>query len=244
MTLTELYENGYIQINNDWFRIRDGTNLIQSMGLESFYLLVNLLQRRTYKNTVCANKKLICDLFGGNRTEYTNKAYQALTSLIDNNIVELLEEVNLNKPRAEDFIEARINFPVVYEKDYCVLFNKHLQIINKEEGINNRVKLLSLYCAIKRRVFDEQCSYISNQILINETGIDRRLISKYVDILQDNKLIMYDNPGKRIINGEIKRSPNFYVVYSDEGNCEYLIEQAIKNYKQEQIKREIIFIGK
>jgi len=243
MTLKELYQCGYVQLDNEWFR-NGKNNFIQKIGIDSFYLLVNLLRKRTYENTVYTNKKLLCTLFGGNRTEYSDVAYQALKSLTDNNVLKLIEEINFNKPRAEDLIEAEINFPVVYEKDYFVLFKEHLKVINNIEGIKNRIKILVLYCAIKRRVFDEQCSYISNQILINETGVDRRLISKYIDIMKDNKLILYDTPGRRIIDGSIKNSPNFYVIYSDTDNnaCEYILDKTISDYKQQQIKKEIIFI--
>lgn len=240
MNLEKLYNSGYIRLSNDWFKLKNGTNLIQQIGTEGFFLFANLLRdTHTYRNYICFNRQLISSYFGGVRTEYTKIAYTALKSLIDNNILTLEQKIDFNKPKSEDFIKAKINVNNL-ENKYFILFDKHLDIIMKCKNIIKH-KLLTLFCAIRHRVFDNQYSYITFDTLEIETGINRRTLIKYVQTMKDVGLILYDNPGTRyyIHKGKHLKSPNFYVLNTEYGT--QILSQAINEYKNKQVQKGAIF---
>lgn len=241
MNLEELYSNGYIQIENKWFSLYNEENLIKQLGTESFYLLVNLLQYRTYNNFVCFNKQFISNLFGNTRFKNSTTAYKALKKLVDNDILIINQEINYNKPKVEDLIIAEINLPITFNNNYFILANNQLNKILEYNGKENKHKLLSLFCAIRHRIYDNQAAKISLKTLNNELGISEKTILKYINILQDLNLIVYDNPGTRkLSNNTFRESPNFYTLALD--GAEDILRVNIEEYKKQQIAKGIKFV--
>jgi predicted SnoaL-like aldol condensation-catalyzing enzyme len=231
----------YVQLENKWFKLNKGENLISKVGVDGFWLLVNLLKKRTYQNEVIFNKQLICKYFGGMRTEYSKLAYEAVKKLTENNIIKLLVEIDFNKPDKKDFIVAEVNFDVTFKNNYFMLNDEEINIISNTKKIS-KPKLLALFCALKYRLFDGQCSYISLGTLYSETKISKTTIKKYIDKLQEIGLIKYQNPGRRqLFDNTIKESPNFYVLSSNE-HWEYILNKEIENYKNKQINNGTKFI--
>jgi hypothetical protein len=238
----DFYDNGFIQLENKWFKIIDGENLIKKVSIEGFYLLVNLLTKRTYGNTVCFNRQLISNYFGGARSERANIGYQALNKLVGNDVLLLKQEIDFNKPKAEDFIEAEVNFPVSFKKDYFTVFKDHIDIIMDYKGKENKSKLLSLFYAIRYRIYENQACYISTNTIINEINIDKKTVKKYIGILQDIGLILYDNPNmRRFVDNTVKESPNFYILQAE--GADKILSNHINEYKKIQINKGVSFIG-
>jgi len=240
----ELYKDGYIQLENKWFDHYSDKVLIQQVTTEGFYLFVNLLQRRTYKNTVTFNKQLISNLFGNSRITNSIIAYQALKSLVDNNIITLYQNIDFNKPKSEDFIEAKVNTNITFASNYYMLADYQFNKIMNYQGKESKHKLLTVFCVIKCKVYDEQATKLSFRTINKITDISEKSIMKYVDILRDElKLILYDNPGMKYVDGkQPQHSPNFYTMNIEHG--EYILNKEIELYKEKEIHNGAEFVTK
>jgi len=197
---------------------------------------------RTYQNTVAFNKQLISNYFGGTRQEYSSIAYKALKNLTDNGILKLNKDIDFKKPKPEDWIIADVNFPPQFKEHYFSVFNYHLKKIMDYPGEARKHKLLTLFCAIRYRIYGNQACDVSIKTLSHETGIDKGTIKKYVDILSNLGLIIYDNPGIMVLSNEdIKHSPNFYVLAVD--GAENILKINIEEYRKRQISKGVRFIN-
>jgi len=241
LNLNELYADGYIQLENKWFDKNNGTNLIQKVSTEGFYLLVYLLQERTFSNKVIFNKRLISNLFGKSRTTNTTIAYNALKGLTDHNIL-LMNDVDYKKYKLDDVLKIKVNFNITFAERFFMLANYQIDKIINYQGKESKHKLLAVFCALKCKVFDNQANNVAFETLENITGISEASIIKYVDILQnDLELIIYDNPGdKDLSKNVIKKSPNFYTLNIDDGK--YILNKEIELYKEKEIHNGVEFI--
>ena len=244
MTRDDLIDGGYIQLQNTWFKTEGKTNLLLKIGTDGFLLLNILLSNRTFDNKVFFNKQLITNIFGNKRTENTIIAYKALKNLVDNDILILETDVNYDYPKTEDLIIAQVNFPITFKENFFMLYRHHLNIIKNNNFNVNEGKLLSVYCSIRYKIYNDQYCKTDINHIVNETGINKKSIIKYIDVLQDLGLILYDNPGTRYFEDkdQYKEAPNFYVLNTED--AEYILSTAIKKYREEQEAKGVKFIKK
>lgn len=231
----------YIQLDNNWFKLYNETNLINIIGINSFYLLINLLLNRGINNQIYFNKQLLCNIFWGKRSESYKLVYNELYNLVSYNILKLLVDIDFNNPNRDDFIRAEVNFPLTFKDNYFMLYYDEILKIVNYNGKENKPKLLALFCAIKRRIYSNQATYIELKILEKETKINRKTINKYIKILKDLGLIIYKNAGLRINEyGTYKESPNHFVISFD--GAEDILDAEIEQYRIKEINRGITFV--
>ena len=185
-----------VQLENIWFETNHGIKKINEVGMDGFYLLINLLRKRTFLNEVWFNRQFISRCFGGTRTEYANRAYQALDSLINNRMLIEIENrkayddrVNLSLKKAEDLVGFKVGFPVFFEKDSFNLLWDDLFLIINYKGNENKAKLLSLFCAISYEFQIEKMKNIDIKYMVYVTRLTEKSVIKYKGVLEDLGLL-------------------------------------------------------
>lgn len=119
------------------------------------------------------------------------------------------------------------------------------KIFNYDKQKIDKVMLFNLYCHLKARMYKRennyslsitggkaQVCYPSYESIENDILIKPSTIKKYIDILSDIDLIRYDNAGTYIKDGNKYKSSNTYVLYDENGEWKYELEQGIKFFKK------------
>ncbi|WP_055070701.1 hypothetical protein [Clostridium massiliamazoniense] len=151
--------------------------------------------------------------------------------------------------KLKELIKIKTNFFETDDdnKDICFfiidysIFRKIVEINNVDKAI-----LYNLYCYIKSciKTIDKNIdqvvqggnypvAYPSYQAIAKNIGINEGTIKKYLDILVENKLILFGNAGVYSPVGNKKavyESNNTYIIYKNEESVD-MLKEAIKFYK-------------
>jgi hypothetical protein len=246
------FEDRYIKLENQWFKLinKDDETIFQKINYDhdAFYLLVNILITRTITNRVSFNRQSITRVFMKNTEEYIkepyiSKAQKALSTLINTEILIPDKEIDSFEFRTDDIIHADVNLEFLeQDANFFRLFHSQLKEINECKNVD-RAKLLCVYCTIRSHIFEDSAGYRIIENLVNDTGLVKNTITKYVNTLAKSELIVYKNPGTRYSESKdrYKEAPNFFTYPSVDANK--LLEDAISDYIISQKRKGYILIN-
>lgn len=137
--------------------------------------------------------------------------------------------------------------------DYFQLYENEIIKIEEYRGKCNKNNLIALYSLIKARMykrkdkkdlqitFEAEIAYPSYADITENTGIAKKSISTYIEVLENLNLIRHKNIGQKInkTTGVKMECSNIYTLYKD--GWEEEIEVAIKKYKYNN-RDEYIFV--
>lgn len=246
------FEDRYIKLENQWFKIidKDDETLFKKINYnhDAFYLLVNILMTRTITNRVCFNRQSITRVFMRNTKEYIkephiSKAQKALNILVDSRILIPDENIDSFEFKTDNIIHADVNLEFLeQDNNFFRLFHSQLIEINECSNVD-RAKLLSVYCSIRSHIFEDCAGYRVVENLVNDTGLVKNTIKKYLDTLVKLELLIYKNPGTRYSEStkKYKEAPNFFTYPSVD--ADKLLKDAISDYMIIQKSKGYILIN-
>ena len=129
------------------------------------------------------------------------------------------------------YVEEPENFTLIYDREFLELINiAHINRLDTYSLINF---IVYIYSFIDNNEQDEdyKLCYPSYNKINEDIGLSESTITKYIDILQENKIIECDYAGyKETTKGRIRNSKMFYCRYQDK---ELLITR-INNYREKE----------
>lgn len=188
---------------------------------------------------------------GYNCNKSTTKTFLNLLNFMSNelnpsNKKPLIEFITKDNIKLKNLIKIKTNF-LEYDSekdDYCyfvkITDDEREKILNYDEkGVDNNI-LFAIYCNLKSRMqerygntYKGKLCYPSYQRICQDVGCSEPIITKYINILQDLKLIIINNTGtfKHLETNTIIEANNTYFQYdTPTSGIHHFIEEMSELY--------------
>lgn len=227
-SLINITNSKYTSIIIDYLNINTNRNNESMFSLEDIILYCNLKLNKNKGKSNDTIKNLIVNLIN----------------------LKVITNINLNTKNISNLQKCILN---IFKTDSCGNVYNYIQvtdyernkIFNYDKQKIDKTMLFNLYCHLKARMYKRknnyslsitggkaQVCYPSYKSIENDILIKPSTIKKYIDILSDIDLIRYDNAGTYIKDGNKYKSSNTYVLYDENGEWKYELEQGIKFFKK------------
>lgn len=202
-------------------------------GTKILLILIYFCLNKSLRETCSFTLEDLIISCGYNCNKSTSKTFLNLLNLMSrelnpSNKKPLIEFITKDSIKLKNLIKIKTNF-LEYDSekdDYCyfvkITDDEREKVLNYDEkGIDNNI-LFAIYCSLKSRM-QERCGntykgrlcYPSYQRICQDVGCSEPIITKYINILQDLKLIIINNTGtfKHLETNTIIEANNTYFQY-------------------------------
>lgn len=234
----------YVTVSNKWTLSKGKTkNLIQKYGNNALSLYCLSKQCRNHKGIHKITQHDFEEWFGANRKRDKMKLFKVMNHFVKEDFIVTSKNYNFDQLVKENiyitFSEIQGGFFKLYYYELDAIFDTDQNIINKHS-------LLSILACIKTNYdeFNKKYCFPSIREMSVRARLSQRTVIDGVNLLRDMGLILYDNPGTRVLlNGDIKESNNIYTM-NYKGNHKILKDYIEKKryevdieYKRQQNKQ-------
>lgn len=215
-------ERNFTTIDNNYIK---GNNTLSANELT---ILTIISMNKTVKNQYIFTLKHILNLLGttNNPSRKLKEIRQTLLLFEQNNILEYYNatiennktELDITTVDKNDLIFATDN--VLLAEGFTQIYDDEVLKILKLQDINTN-ELLTLYLYIlsyinyNQQSEDYKLCFVSYDNMVDNLGLTKPTISKYIQILSDNDLLRCDYAGFKTNNG-FKNEIMYYCRYEDE----------------------------
>lgn len=224
----DLTKETFIKIPNNWILGKEKNNLIDKYTNKGLILYCLLKLCNTYLNKYKLTHYDIEEWFGVRRKRDKIKIINIIKKFNKDNIIKLMDKYNLDDIPKQNIY---FTFPNL-NNDYFIVYHYEIvTILQVNQPEIDKYNLLLIFLAIKR--------HYSTQTKICYPGIDdiakciklsHENILQGIQTLQNIELILYDNPGTKILNdGSIRESNNIYTM--NYANNDIILQEYINKQK-------------
>jgi len=229
-------ERNFTTIDNNYIK---GNNTLSPNELT---ILTVISMNKTVKNQYIFTLKHLLNLLGAtnNPTRKIKELRQILASFEQNNILEYYKstietnktKLNISTAEKNELIFATDN--LLLEEGFTQIYDDEIiNILNIKEVNTN--ELLALYVYIvsfinyNQQSEDYKLCFVSYDNIVDNLGLTKPTIVKYITLLTDNNLLRCDYAGFKTING-FKNEIMYYCRYKDEG----LLIEKLNNIRKDK----------
>jgi len=215
-------ERNFTTIDNNYIK---GNNTLSPNELT---ILTVISMNKTVKNQYIFTLKHLLNLLGAtnNPTRKIKEIKQILISLEKENILEYYNatiekdktKLNISKTDKNDLIFATNNillsegFTQIYDDEIIKILN--LQEVNTNELLTLYIYILS-FINFNQQSEDYKLCFVSHENIMDNLGLAKSTIIKYIKLLTDNNLLRCDYAGFKTTNG-FKNETMYYCRAEDE----------------------------
>lgn len=215
-------ERNFTTIDNNYIK---GNNILSANELT---ILTIISMHKTVKNQYIFTLKHILNLLGttNNPSRKLKEVRQILLSFEQNNILEYYNatietdktKLDINTVDKNDLIFATDN--VLLAEGFTQIYDDEvLKILKLQDANTNEILTLYLYILsyinYNQQSEDYKLCFVSYDNIVDNIGLTKPTISKYIQILTDNNLLRCDYAGFKTTNG-FKNEIMYYSRYEDE----------------------------
>lgn len=253
-SVNETKNNNFIMFSKDWFGNKNNSNpYINTYGHEALSIMCCLMKNLTLRNKIIFNLTYLQECLNLKYKNYTalNRIKSILLFFEKDKIFKYNLDINNVMPKdmiIADVINLKINQVDTSDEDesnqninnkkklkntnFVMIYDFELDTILQYDGNINNNMLLAVFAYIKSCIkHSTQVCYPTIETITKNTCIGReKTVLKYINILKDIGLILYDNPGTRKFkkDGTIKECANTYTMNYD--GHDILLQEKIKEY--------------
>lgn len=224
----------YVTMQNKWFIAPENQHpLIHIYNEKGFALLFRLLQTKTYRNQYMFNHYHLQEWFNIPKPSKTKSLMQLVHTFADDKILTLSTECNLKDSIYKGNIIFNINNNVDDIAYFKIYDYEAERILTEYQGNEDKYKLFSLFGCLKSHYnLSTKVCYPSIKRISQETKLIEDTILKYITILRELNLILYDNLGTIFYKkAKQQEAKNIYTMNYD-GN-ELVLKDYLSNYMNE-----------
>lgn len=264
------YENEFSKLTNQLFYVKvedeNGNNsypreesILYKVGYDDKVILIlhELFLGTNFRRECLLSLDYLIEKCGYKADKDNRKSFK--------NTLEKLKEIELinfeliNKSNELLVIDTD-GLMVMLNGNYTLLSDEELETFNKIIDVRKRTTLLKLYLYLKARTTKRkdgedinmhcrpQVTYQKYETINEYTNISESRIKEYIDQLQEMKLIVYRNVGKRYKETDkhqkLTEAPNVYAICNLQDDIEAELELGIKQCKYDQEKQGYVIVDR
>lgn len=206
-----LFKTPTLPISNEWFR---GNGYLAAGGHTSFCSYVQILKRRGLDRISIISMDILLEELGSPRSSALTKQQllDSLFFLYEHKLIRFFKDFNLTSELTE--LEMRslklttilyCSLPVISSEYSLIRVNEVQTILSSDLKVADKKGLLATFgCLLSHINTKSKICYPSMELIKHEAKIGRNeTCSKYIDLLVELGLIIYDNAGiKTYMNDE------------------------------------------